>query len=132
MSKQGTPAVGSLINKLMDIRESMKPLNAQIARLKEEKEETELKLIEMMDALGTDQTRNDVATASISDTVVPQVEDWDRFYRWIHRNKAYYMLERRPASVAFRETLEQRKNKPIPGVQSYTRRTINLRTRNTK
>ena len=115
-----------------DIRNEIKAVNKQVDGLKAQKEEMELKLLEMMDAVGTDQSRSSVATATITEVVVPQVTDWDAFWKFIFRNKASYLVERRAASVAFRETLEQRKGRAIPGVSSFTKRTVGIRVRATK
>jgi hypothetical protein len=130
MTKQkDSAAITKMVDRLLDIRGQITALNKEVEVLKADRDETEGKLIEMMDALGTDQVRNDHATASITERIVPQVEDWDRFSTFIFRNKALYMLERRPAATAYREMLEQRKGRAIPGVTSYTKRTIGLRSR---
>jgi len=124
-----TKALDTLIDDIFDIRNEIKALNKQVDELKAQKEGMELSLIEMMDAVGTDQSRSSVATATITETVVPQVTDWDAFWRYIMRNKATYLVERRAAAVAFRETLEQRKGRPIPGVSSFTKRSVGIRVR---
>lgn len=129
MPKRETTAVSALIDRLLDIRGQITALNKEVDTLKQARDEAEQQLIESMDALGTDQVRNEHATASVTERVVPQVEDWDRFTTFIMRNKALYLLERRPAATAYREMLEQRKGRPIPGVQSFTKRTIGLRSR---
>jgi len=126
-----TKALDTMIDGIYDIRNEIRALNKQVDELKTQKEEMELKLIDMMDAVGTDQSRSSVATATISETVVPQVTDWDAFWKFIMRNKATYLVERRPAAVAFRETLEQRKGRAIPGVSSFTKRTVGIRVRST-
>jgi len=127
-----TKALDTMIDDIFDIRNEIKALNKQVDGLKAQKEEMELKLMEMMDAVGTDQSRSSVATATITETVVPQVTDWDAFWKFIMRNKATYLVERRAAAVAFRETLEQRKGRPIPGVSSFTKRSVGIRVRATK
>lgn len=126
--EDATPAVGALIDELYEKREKIRKLTKQVDALKLERDELELRLLETMDAQGVSMSRSDLATASVSETVRPVVENWDEFYNWIHRNKAYYMLERRPAAAAYRETMETRK-RPIPGVSKFTQRSVLLRTR---
>ena len=130
-STKKTTALDTLIDSIFDIRNEIRAVNKKVDGLKAQKEEMEIKLIEMMDAVGTDQSRSSVATATISETTVPQVTDWDSFHKFIKRNNAFYLLERRAASVAFRETLEQRKGRPIPGVSSFTKRSVGIRVRAT-
>lgn len=131
-SAKKTKALDTMIDGIFDIRNEIKALNKTVDGLKAQKEEMELKLMDMMDAVGTDQSRSSVATATITETVVPQVTDWDAFWKYIMRNKATYLVERRAAAVAFRETLEQRKGRPIPGVSSFTKRSVGIRVRATK
>ena len=128
MTKQ-TKAVGALIDQLYTLRADIRELNNTVNTLKQQKDELELKLIEMLDALGTDQSRSDLATATITETVVPNVEDWEAFYRYVSREKAFFLLERRVSSTAYRDTLQARKGRKLPGVESFTKRTLSLRTR---
>lgn len=125
-----TPSLGALTEALWEAREKQRKLQKQLDALVEEREDLERRLIAAMDAQGSDQTRSTHATATISESVKPNVEDWDTFWAFIHRNKAYYLLERRPAAVAYRELMERRR-KPIPGVTSFIKRSINLRNRST-
>jgi len=126
---QPVPTIGTQIDVLFQTREEIRALNKQIDELKNRKAEIEGSLMDALDAQGIDKSSGAVATASISSTVVPQVEDWDKFYRFIQRNKAMYLLERRPAAAPYRELLEQRQGRVVPGVVSFAKRTINLRKR---
>ena len=125
MSKQ----IDALITELYDTRAAITDANKEVDVLKAKRDDLERRLLEAMDAVGTEQARNKVATATISERVMPQIEDWDKYYAFIHRYKKYYLLERRPAATAFREELESR-SKPIPGANSYVKRTVGIRTRN--
>lgn len=129
MVKQSTPALGDMIDNLHNIRERIRVLNKQVDDLTAQRDVLTLKIIEMLDAMGTDQSRTDKATASITETVVANVDDWDAVNRYISRNKAFYLYERRISSAAYRELLESRKGKPIPGITPFTKRTLSLRTR---
>lgn len=55
----------------------------------------------------------------LTESVVPSVKDWDSFYAWVHKNKAYWMLERRPSVTGYRDVLTA--GKTIPGVESFNR-----------
>ena len=121
--------LGDLIDDLARNRDETRKLSKQLDHLKSEKTTLERELIAAMDAQGIEQSRGKLGSASICEQVVPSVTDWDVFYAYIHRNRSYFLLARRPTSVAYRETLAARRNRPIPGVQSYLHRTITLRTR---
>lgn len=122
------PVVGTLIKKLHAKREALRTLAQKQKKLEEERDDIAERLIAAMDAQGLTKSGGGPATASISESVVPQVEDWDRFHAFIGKTKRYYLLERRPAVVAYRELLELRKGRKIPGVSSFTKRTVRLLT----
>lgn len=44
-----------------------------------------------------------LANFSIKPSLVPTVNNWDLFYPYIYKNKAGYLLERRPSATACRE-----------------------------
>lgn len=125
MSKQ----LDALISELFETRAAITDANKEVDALKAKRDDLETRLLAAMDAVGTDQSRNKQATATITERIMPKITDWDKFYNFIHRERAYYLLERRPAATAFRETLEQR-TRPIPGAETFTKRTVSIRTRN--
>lgn len=131
MSNISNPSLGALNDALWEIREKQRKMQKELDELAQEREALERRLIDAMDAQGTDQSRGTYATATISESIKPQVEDWDAFWAYIRRTNSFYLLERRAAAVAYRETMERRR-KPLPGVKSFVKRSINLRTRSDK
>lgn len=120
--------IGEEIDQLWKLREEIRELEDEV---KEKKAVLDAKSEAMLGRLreeGMDLARGTRATVSVKETVVPQVENWDEYYRFIRRNNAFYLLERRAAAAPFRELLESRKGKPVPGVVPFTKRTLNLRT----
>jgi hypothetical protein len=122
-------SLGENIDHLWEIREEIRGYDERIAELKKAYAAAEEVLMVQLAEEHTPSASGVKATASVAESVVPKVEDWEAFYRYIHRNNAYHLLERRPAAAAFRELLEQRKGKDIPGVVPYTKRTLKLLTR---
>lgn len=57
--------------------------------------------------------------------IVPQVDDWDAFYKYIARTKYFHLLERRPASAGCRELFETKGK--IPGVVPFSKVTLSFR-----
>jgi len=66
-----------------------------------------------------------IGTASIVETVVPQVVDWDAVFEHIKETGDFYLLQKRPAAAAFRELHSS--GQVIPGMEAYTKRSISLR-----
>jgi len=129
MDRKPTPSLGAQIDALHDNREEIRKINKQLKLFIEQKEILEQGLLATMAAQDIEQSRGNVATATVSTTTVPNVIDWDSFYAFIKENDAFYLLDRRPATLAYRELLEAREGEAIPGVQPYDRITISLRSR---
>jgi len=60
---------------------------------------------------------------SMRSSEVPQATDWPKIYRYIKRNNAFDLIQRRLATGAWRDRLEDRKD-PIPGIESFTKSTL--------
>lgn len=119
---------GALLKKLIDARNNIRVADEVVKKHKEEYDRLAQQMIELMQEDGITMTGDkEVATASIRKTVVAQVTDWEKFYRYISRNKAYFLLQKRVSDVAYREILEDRRNKNIPGTEPFTKIGLNLR-----
>lgn len=119
--------LGQLVDYSQELREKIRVLSKQVDDLKEERDKVEAQILESMDEQGVVKASGSKATASVTETIVGHVKDWDRFYGFITRTKAFHLLERRVANGAYREELNAR-HKPIPGVEPFTKRSIGLRT----
>ena len=119
--------LGEEIDTLFAIREQIRLREEETKGLQQVYEQKQTQLLARLKEEGIEAARGTRATAGVKTAIVPQVENWEEFYRYVHRNKAYHLLERRPSATAYRELIEQRK-KPLPGVVSFTRQTLNLRT----
>lgn len=120
--------IGTKIDKLHEIREKIRTLDEQAKELRKKRETMELDILQQMNNEKLESAKGSKATLSISHETVPQVADWDEALKWIRKQNKLYMFERRISAKTFREELESRKNKPIPGMVPYTKTKINLRT----
>jgi hypothetical protein len=117
--------LGALIDKMSDIREVKRKVDESSKELKAQYDVLEVQLMEMLDGQDTRKGEGKKASASISESVQPNVVDWDSFYAYIFKNKFTHLLQRRPSAEACRELFETKGK--IPGVEPFTKRTINLR-----
>jgi hypothetical protein len=62
---------------------------------------------------------------TIEDQTVPQGSNWDQFYDYIHTNKYFHLLQRRPAVKACQELWGQ--GVVIPGIDKFTMKKINVK-----
>lgn len=118
-----------MIDRIFTLREEMRTLEKKITELNKEKTKIEDSLLADMDTQGVRSVSGRKATASVSENLVPSVEDWDSFHAWIRRNNAFYLLQRRANALPYRELMESRHGKKLPGVNTVTLRTLNLKAR---
>jgi len=125
-SENSPTTLGDKINELYELRERKRELNKELQEINELFAQLEGEVLAEMDEQGIQLTRGSRASVSVSEQVVPTVEDWDAFYEYVERNQALYLLERRVAAAAWREEMTAT-GEPIPGTAPFTRRSLNLR-----
>ena len=118
--------VGGKIDALHALREEKRQLEELLKAKAQEIDLAENDLIEQMDQQNITKSTGSKATVSISTSVKPSVEDWDAFYAYIHKNKYYHLLERRPSVTGCRELFDHKG--AIPGVVPFTQRKLNIRS----
>ena len=118
--------LNDLISSLHHERDRIRSLTELVKEHQRVKTELEAEIIDILDKEGITLMRGEKATISISEKVVPTVEDWDTFYTYILDSKQPYLLERRPSVSAYREIIES--GEEVPGVNSFTKRTLNMKT----
>lgn len=114
-----------LIDKRLAIRQALADLAEQEKHLKEEQEEVDYQLMQKLEADGLSKFSNDQATISISEQIVPQVEDWDALQAHILKTGEFELMQRRPAVKAYRELREA--GIEVPGVVDFAKRGLNVR-----
>lgn len=119
-------SLGAKIDALASLRDTKRDLEEKVKAVENEMKDLELELIEQMDKEGVQRSTGKLATVSIGTAIKPSVEDWDEFYKYIHKYKFYHLLERRPSVTGCRELFE--KKGKIPGVVPFTQRKLNLRS----
>jgi len=127
--KTATPSIGAQIDALHATREKMRELNSELKIHQAKKAELEAGLLASLEAQGIEQSRGTTATVTVTRAIVPNVLDWEAFYAYIKANDAFYLLDRRASAPSYRELLEARDGKAVPGVEPFERTTISLRTR---
>ena len=118
--------VGAKIDALHALREDKRQLEELLKAKAQEVDLMENELIELMDQQNITKSTGSKATVSISTSVKPSVENWDAFYAYIHKNKYYHLLERRPSVTGCRELFDYKG--AIPGVVPFTQRKLNIRS----
>lgn len=118
--------LGDLVDKLHDIREKKRVAEDVVKGIEEEYRQVEAELMALADEQVTTVGKGKAGAFSIVESVLPQVEDWDAFWKFIYKNKYGHLVERRPSVTGCRELFETKG--AIPGVNKFVKRKINLRT----
>jgi hypothetical protein len=117
--------IGELADEMFAVREKKKLAEELVKAIGEELALAEQALMEAADAQQTTAGKGKLASFTVGESVVPQVKDWDAFYKYIYKNKFAHLLERRPSVTGCRELFDTKG--AIPGVEKFTKRKINLR-----
>ena len=114
-----------IVQKMVDIRDERRSISKRDKELIEEWRSLELEMLTRLDEQGMEKASTKEGTASINETILPNVVDWDALFAHIKECDAFFLLQRRPAAAAFRELLAS--GEEVPGIEPYTQRTIGLR-----
>ena len=93
---------GKLITAQKKFRTMEKALNDQKQIVNDLKHD----MIIAMNDIGTLTYRGPKGTVSMAVHDVPTVENWDKLYRYIHKHKAYDLLQRRVTTRAWADRVE--------------------------
>ena len=104
-----TPTVGSLIDKLDDLREKKRKADLIVKELETQYSELDTVLMQRLQAEGMQKASGKKATYSLGEEVVATVNDWDIAWKTIAKQPQ--LMQRRISNPAFRELLEHSKIK---------------------
>lgn len=112
------------IDHMFMLREAKRGLEAQIKELNAEIAECNEALIQRYAEVGTITARGTLASATITETVVPKIEDWGAVEQYVLDNDAVYLLHRRISAGPWKEILDM--GETVPGITPFTKRSISL------
>lgn len=95
-----------------------------VKELNDEFKAMEAELINRLANTGMKTAGTTLAKVSLSEEVVPQVEDWEKVHRYVKDKDAWHLLKRSLNAAPFREMLQA--DEELPGVVPFTRRKLSL------
>lgn len=116
--------LGKQIDALYKKRAERLALSAEVESMKAEEKIMETAIMEAMDKEDSTGSKGSVASCSISSTEVGNPLDWGAFYKYMARTKQFHLMQRRLSDPAIRELMALKGS--IPGVELFTKRTLNL------
>lgn len=124
-SKGPPPTLGGQIDALNELREKKRKLEAQVKDIEQQYEAVQQVVLVILGEQGADKATGKKATASISVSVVGNIEDRDALDAFMKKTGNFQLLQNRISLPAMRELLE--KKGAIPGVSVFHKKTLNLR-----
>ena len=106
--------IGATIDALWKIVEERKALSAADKALSEQEQILRDHLQNNFAEVGLEGAKGKFAAVAIKHQTVADVTDWDEFYKYIAKNKAWECLQKRPGITALRERWDA--GKVVPGV----------------
>jgi hypothetical protein len=108
-------ALGAVADLLYTTRAKRLALSKQVEAL--EKDETALRehIIQTLPKSKASGVSGKVARVTVLTDDVPQVEDWDAFYKYVKKNDAFELLQRRLSKEAVAERIDD--GETLPGVK---------------
>ena len=109
-------------SELADYKSLTDPLNARKKELEEE-------LMNSSQAEGMHLVQAEGLSVSVTETIVPQVDDWEKVESYIKDTDSYYLYPKKILSTVYRELLNE--GTEIPGTSPFTQRRLNVRKAST-
>lgn len=120
-----TPTIGGMADKLVGLRDRKRDLEADVKKIEDEYNEVVAKLMERLDAEGTDKGAGKKGSVSITTNIVGKIVDDSKFFAYIKKSGHFHLMQRRLSDPAIRELMESKG--AIPGIETLPIRRLNLR-----
>lgn len=109
-----------LIESALTARRQYRELDKQSKELKDEFNRLKFEIIKSCTELGVDSTSiKGLATVTVTPKKHPSVKDWDELLRYMEKNDAYYLFQKRLNSSAYKEMLELEGVENLPGCETF-------------
>jgi len=107
--------IGQLIDTRARLKKKVKAQEEKLAEMKVDLEEVEADIDDLMKEQGLTRAAGKLEQVSYSESWVPDITDWDQYYKFIKRTGAFDLLHKRPSVTAWRERYNQ--GKIVPGTE---------------
>ena len=117
-------ALGACADKLYEIRQKRLAMQKEVDEVEAEEKALKEHIIQTLPKSEASGVAGKVARVTVVTKDVPQVKDWDAFYKYVSRTKSFDLLQRRLSDAAVNERWENKKD--IPGVEAFTVVSVSL------
>jgi hypothetical protein len=117
-------ALGTCVDKLYSLRQQRLAKQKEVDKLEAEEKALKEHIINTLPKSESTGIAGKLARATIVKKEIPQVHDWDRFYKFVLKTKHFDLLQRRLADTAVKERWDA--GEEIPGVEAFQAVTVSL------
>lgn len=118
--------IGELTDRMYELRERKREIEAQLAQIEGEYKGLEEQLIEKLEAQNTETARGKLASCSITTNTVAHIVDFNVLCAYVKKTGNFQLFQRRISDPSYRELLES--GKQVPGLEPFNKKRLNLRT----
>jgi hypothetical protein len=116
--------IGACIDNLYEARAKRLELQKQVDQMGEVERQYETHILNTFDKSELKGAKGDIANASIKNTVIYQIADWDAFANYVAETKQFDLLRKQPGSRACAERFDA--GDTIPGIEAFTKIGLSL------
>ena len=127
MDNNDNVSLDTLCKIYMKMRTKISELNAEIAKIDEQKEQVSIAMRDQLKALGIQSVRTDHGTVTMLKKTVYYTQDWDSFKNFVLENQAVDLLERRIAQKNMTQFLEENPGLVPPGLNADQKFDVSVR-----
>jgi hypothetical protein len=117
-------AMGACADRLFELREKRLEEQKKVDAIEAEEKAIKEHIIQNLPKSEASGVAGKVARVTVITKQVPQVKDWDMFYKHVKKTGEFELLQRRLTDTAIRERWDA--GKQVPGVESFNAVTLSI------
>jgi hypothetical protein len=117
-------SMGVCADKLYELRQKRLAQQKLVTEMEEEEKALKEYIINTLPKSETSGVAGKLARVTITSKEVPQVEDWDAFYKHVKKTGEFELMQRRLSDAAINERWEA--GKKVPGVKAFKATSLSL------
>ena len=115
---------GALVDRLYEVKQQRLALQRQVAAIQEEETALAEAVINTLPSSDLTGIVGKVGKATVVVGETYQVENWDALYKYVVKNKAFELLQRKLSTKAIEERIES--GNKIPGVKKFKYKKVSI------
>ena len=116
--------IGACADRLYLVREERLKLAKDVAKMEAEESALKEHIVNILPKSDSSGAQGKVARVSVGTKVVPSPRDWELIMKYIKKNDAFDLLQRRLNTAAVEERWANKKE--VPGVEKFTAVTVSI------